>query len=526
MPALARAEQAEIRTARPRTAGRSRASSRFSWVSRHFTGARIDLNEFPDKDILLSADPASRAWPSEGLARVPYWIYQDEDVYRREQERIYRGDAWNFLGLEAELPEKGDFKTTFVGEMPVVVTRDESGAIRCFENRCAHRGALLCLADRGNAKEIACVYHNWTYDLRGDLTAVAFRRGVQGKGGMPLDADPESQAPRKFRVEDPPRDEGTDKDPRRLHSGAAEQLEALLREREGHVPREPLASVFLDLPLESPGAERRGRRRRRGRQPRELHHDEVGSVRRRVRKGRHALGERRLRAAGAADAGIGGRDWRRRHAADPHRVPGIRAAADHEQPRRAPGAAQGRGPHRARVDLLRLCVGRREDDRAPHEAVEPRRPGGVHLTGGRRGDRVRAARRGRCVGAFVVRRDGRAHGRVERIARHRNLGAGPLAAVPQAYGFVRPWTLSFKSPSRTFSPATSTPSTTIGWRTGRGSLWTRAATASPPRRTTNAACRCPSSTPTRARCSPIASRLCAMPTSTRRSATGTRCPRP
>ena len=142
-----------------------------------------------------------RAWPAEGLARVPYWIYQDEDVYRSEQERIYRGAAWNFLGLEAELPEKGDFKTTFAGEMPVVVTRDESGAIRCFENRCAHRGALLCLADRGNAKEIACVYHNWTYDLCGNLTAVAFRRGVGGKGGMPADAEPESQAPRKFRVE-------------------------------------------------------------------------------------------------------------------------------------------------------------------------------------------------------------------------------------------------------------------------------------------------------------------------------------
>ena len=149
----------------------------------------------------MSVVTESRAWPAEGLARVPYWIYQDETIYAREQERIYRGDTWNFLGLEAELPEKGDFKTTFAGEMPVVVTRDETGAIRCFENRCAHRGALLCLADRGNAKEIACVYHNWTYNLRGDLTAVAFRRGVQGKGGMPADAEPESQAPRKFRVE-------------------------------------------------------------------------------------------------------------------------------------------------------------------------------------------------------------------------------------------------------------------------------------------------------------------------------------
>lgn len=132
---------------------------------------------------------------------MPYWVYQDPGIYAREQERIYRGDAWNFLGLEAELARQGDFKTTFAGEMPVVVTRDESGIVRCFENRCAHRGALLCLKDRGNAKEIACVYHNWTYDLRGNLTAVAFRRGVAGKGGMPLDAEPESQAPRKFRVE-------------------------------------------------------------------------------------------------------------------------------------------------------------------------------------------------------------------------------------------------------------------------------------------------------------------------------------
>ena len=142
----------------------------------------------------------SRAWPVEGVTRVPYWVYQDEDLYRREQERIFRGATWNFLGLEAELPEKGDFKTTFVGELPVVLTRDERGEIRAFENRCAHRGALICIKDRGNAREFACVYHNWTYDLRGNLTGVAFRRGIHGKGGMPGDARPESGAPRQLRI--------------------------------------------------------------------------------------------------------------------------------------------------------------------------------------------------------------------------------------------------------------------------------------------------------------------------------------
>ena len=142
----------------------------------------------------------SRAWPAEGVTRVPYWVYQDEDIYRREQERIFRGATWNFLGLEAELPRPGDFKTTFVGEMPVIVTRGAHGELNAFENRCAHRGALISFKDRGNAGEFTCVYHNWTYDLEGNLTGVAFRRGIQGKGGMPADARPESGAPRKLRV--------------------------------------------------------------------------------------------------------------------------------------------------------------------------------------------------------------------------------------------------------------------------------------------------------------------------------------
>ena len=143
---------------------------------------------------------ASRTWPSEGLTRVPYWVYQDEEIYRREQARIFLGATWHFVGLEAEVPGAGDFKTTFVGEMPVVIVRDRSGDLRAFENRCAHRGALICIKDRGNAERFTCVYHNWTYDLEGNLASVAFRRGIQGKGGMAPDAQPETGAPRKLRT--------------------------------------------------------------------------------------------------------------------------------------------------------------------------------------------------------------------------------------------------------------------------------------------------------------------------------------
>jgi anthranilate 1,2-dioxygenase large subunit len=143
----------------------------------------------------------TRSWPSEGLTRIPYWLYSDPDLYAEEQARIFRGNTWTFLCLEAEVPAPNTFRTSNLGDMPVVVTRDRDGVIHAFENRCAHRGSLLCLKQRGEAKEIVCVYHNWTYDLTGKLTGVAFRRGVGGKGGMPADSRPDQHAPRQLRVE-------------------------------------------------------------------------------------------------------------------------------------------------------------------------------------------------------------------------------------------------------------------------------------------------------------------------------------
>jgi anthranilate 1,2-dioxygenase large subunit len=123
-------------------------------------------------------------WPALDYSRVPYRLYHDPDIYQREQERIFRGPVWSFLGLEAEIPSPGDFRATSVGETPVVVNRDETGAIRAFVNRCAHRGALVRRELSGNAREHICIYHQWCYGLNGGLTAIPFRRGIRGKGGL------------------------------------------------------------------------------------------------------------------------------------------------------------------------------------------------------------------------------------------------------------------------------------------------------------------------------------------------------
>jgi phenylpropionate dioxygenase-like ring-hydroxylating dioxygenase large terminal subunit len=143
----------------------------------------------------------SRCWPAEGLIRVPYWVYADRDLYDEEQVRIFRGPTWNFLCLEAELPGPNSYRRSSLGAMPVVVTRDSQGKLHAFENRCAHRGSLLVLEERGEARNIICVYHNWSYDLCGNLTGVAFRRGLGGKGGMPRECQPERHGPRQLRLD-------------------------------------------------------------------------------------------------------------------------------------------------------------------------------------------------------------------------------------------------------------------------------------------------------------------------------------
>ena len=147
----------------------------------------------------LTRDVSACAWPP-GLTRVPFWVYRDDAVARDEQARIFEGPAWHFLCLEIDVPEIGDYRTTMVGAMPVVIARAEDGEVVAFENRCAHRGALICLDDGGTVKDFQCVYHAWRYDLRGNLTSIAFRRGVNGQGGMPADFDMTQHGPRKLRV--------------------------------------------------------------------------------------------------------------------------------------------------------------------------------------------------------------------------------------------------------------------------------------------------------------------------------------
>src|SRR5260221_2408524 len=140
------------------------------------------------------------SWPSNGLSEVPFRVYTDPEQYRLEQERIFKGPTWNYLCLAGEIPNPGDWVATTIGDVAIVVARGRDDAINAFVNRCARRGNLLCLTNKGHGKEITCIYHGWSYDLEGHLTGVAFERGVKRQGGMPPEFRKEEHHLQRLRV--------------------------------------------------------------------------------------------------------------------------------------------------------------------------------------------------------------------------------------------------------------------------------------------------------------------------------------
>ena len=106
---------------------------------------------------------------AEGYTLPAEW-YTDPVYYERDRNDIFRR-SWQYVGLTEQVAEKGDFFTSQVGEVPIVIARDMTGKLHAFVNVCRHRGSILVAAKCGNRKTLQCLYHAWTYTLEGRLYA-------------------------------------------------------------------------------------------------------------------------------------------------------------------------------------------------------------------------------------------------------------------------------------------------------------------------------------------------------------------
>lgn len=129
--------------------------------------------------------------------RVHRRLYTDPAIFDLEMERLF-GRAWLYVAHESQLAKPGDFVRARLGRAEVMVTRGRDGRIHVLHNRCAHRGARLCTADRGHTQSFICPYHGWSFASDGALEGVPHRQSYPT--GFRLD-DPENHLARAPRVD-------------------------------------------------------------------------------------------------------------------------------------------------------------------------------------------------------------------------------------------------------------------------------------------------------------------------------------
>jgi phenylpropionate dioxygenase-like ring-hydroxylating dioxygenase large terminal subunit len=104
----------------------------------------------------------------QDTGRLDPAIYTDPAIYAEEMKNIF-GRAWLLIAHDSLIPKPGDFFHTYMGEQPVIITRDTGGQVHALLNTCRHRGARLVRVDDGNCNSFVCTYHSWTYGLDGRL---------------------------------------------------------------------------------------------------------------------------------------------------------------------------------------------------------------------------------------------------------------------------------------------------------------------------------------------------------------------
>jgi len=98
-------------------------------------------------------------------------IFVDERIHKMELENLFPR-AWLFVGHASQVPNAGDFFSSWMGSDPVLMTRDDKGEVFVLLNSCRHRGMRVSRYDEGNTLQFTCPYHAWSYSIDGSLVDV------------------------------------------------------------------------------------------------------------------------------------------------------------------------------------------------------------------------------------------------------------------------------------------------------------------------------------------------------------------
>ncbi len=108
---------------------------------------------------------------SRMMHKLPVSAYTSQDWFDREQREIF-SKTWRYACFIEDIAEPGDYISVQAGLNNIFIVMGHDQRLRAFHNICRHRGTQLIRAVGKTKKALTCPYHDWTYDLDGNLISV------------------------------------------------------------------------------------------------------------------------------------------------------------------------------------------------------------------------------------------------------------------------------------------------------------------------------------------------------------------
>lgn len=113
------------------------------------------------------SDLSSVSTLGASYSQLPVSWYFDRGIFELEK-RLFFDAGPGYVGHELMVPNVGDYHALEWLSNARALVRSDSGEVELLSNICRHRQAVM-LQGRGNARNIVCPIHRWTYALDGKL---------------------------------------------------------------------------------------------------------------------------------------------------------------------------------------------------------------------------------------------------------------------------------------------------------------------------------------------------------------------
>ncbi len=101
---------------------------------------------------------------------LPRALYVSEEAFQFDVQVMLKS-VWLYACTGAHVKKPGDYFIFEVANNSIIIVRGRDMEVRAFWNSCRHRGAKICLEQKGSSPRLMCPYHQWTYGLDGKLLA-------------------------------------------------------------------------------------------------------------------------------------------------------------------------------------------------------------------------------------------------------------------------------------------------------------------------------------------------------------------